>query len=228
MKAVFTLDARGLGSAVILGVLLLVLGRSEGPLFLASMLFFLVASAAVTSVKSSRKRALDVLEKERGWRNVWANGAVPLFLAALYFIVDLRNGFGAGAIVVAYIASVAAITADKFSSELGVLDKKAFMLLTGKEVRVGVSGGVSVLGLAAGLAAAGLVSVLFSFAFSFSVEAIAVVLLSGFAGDVIDSVFGYFEEHGAGNKFTTNVACAASAALIALLVYAVAYGPYLI
>ncbi len=228
MGSILTLDLKGLFSAVVLGILLFVLGGTEGPLFLLSMLFFLIASAGVTVVKYSRKRAMNVHERSRGWKNVWANGAIPLFLALLYFIAEVHGGINGADIIVAYMASVAAITADKFSSELGVLDKKTYMLIGLKPVRAGISGGISIIGLAAGLCAAVLVALIFSFGLSFSLAAIAVVIISGFIGDVVDSLFGYFEEKGIGNKFTSNVACAASAAIIALFVYGAVFGTYLI
>ena len=228
MDSVLTLDLKGLVSAALLGIMLFALGRSNGALFFLSMLFFLVASAAVTAVKYSRKKAMNVHEKDRGWRNVWANGAVPLFIAVLYYIVSANGGVAGYALVTAYLASVAAITADKFSSELGVLDKKTYMLMTLREAKTGVSGGVSLLGLGAGLGVAVLVSGVFSFAYSFSIAAFLVVAGAGFAGDVIDSLFGYFEENGIGNKFTTNVACGASAAIIALVAYGALFGGYLI
>ncbi len=224
MRAVLTLDIRGLASAVVLGVLLFLLGKGNGPLFLFSMLLFLVASAIVTTAKSSRKKAMNVHETERGWRNVWANGVVPLFIAALYFIISSYSGYSGPAIIVAYLAGVAAITADKFSSELGVLDRRAFMLLSGEKARPGVSGAVSLLGLAVGLVASIIIAGAFSFAYSFSVAIFLIVTGSGFVGDVVDSAFGYFEEKGIGNKFTTNVLCGASAALLALVLYGLLVG----
>ncbi len=223
MRSVLTLDFKGLVSALVLGIVLFVLGRSYGPLFFFSMLFFLIAAAVVTRVRVHEKKARGVYEPQRGWKNVWANGIVPLFIAAIYFLMTVTNSHADFALVIAYISSVAAITADKFSSELGVLDKRTFMLLTTKHVKTGVSGGVSVLGLAAGLLAAALVSGVFGFAYSFSPLVFVLVILAGFFGDIVDSVFGYFEELGFGNKFTTNIACAASAALLALAVFGVFY-----
>jgi len=228
MKTVLTLDLAGLLSAVVLGALLIILGRSEWPLFFFSMLFFLIAAAIVTRVKASKKRAMNVYEIERGWRNVWANGAVPLFIAVLYFLLTLQPGYSGMALAVAYLASVAAITADKFSSELGVLSKKVFMLMTGMEVRAGVSGAVSLLGLGVGLLAALLVAGLFSFSYGFSAVIFTIVVVSGFFGDIVDSFFGYFEEHGMGNKFTTNIACGVSAAVLALALYVLVFAPFLL
>ncbi|MCL5008649.1 MAG: DUF92 domain-containing protein [Candidatus Marsarchaeota archaeon] len=223
MVSVLTLDKKGLLSAVLLGLLLLLLGRSEGPLFFFSMLFFLIAGAAVTRIKASRKKVLGVHDPDRGWRNVWANGAVPFFVAVLYFISSFVDQRAGTAITVAYIAVVAAITADKFSSELGVLDKKTYMLLTAQRIRPGTSGGVSVLGLVFGLLAAVLVAGVFGLTYFGSVAVFVLIAAAGFAGDLVDSVFGYFEDKGTGNKFTTNVACGASAAVVALVVYSWLY-----
>ena len=97
--------------------------------------------------------------------------------------------------IIGFLASLAAITADKFGSEIGVLDGRPTMIFTLKKVRKGTSGGVTALGLFAGLVAALIVSLLILpeaghlgmlagyYGFSLA-KAVLVVTVSGFAGSV--------------------------------------------
>ena len=45
----------------------------------------------------------------------------------------------------------------------------------------------------------------------------AVVVFSGLAGDLADSVLGYFEEKGIGNKYTSNFVCAVVGVAISIV-----------
>ncbi len=214
---VLTLDKKGVISAVVLAILLVVFGKAYGLFFLALLFVFLVLSAIVTNVGKRKKRRMGLYEKARGWRNVLANGLVPLFIAIAFFFA----GSNSYVLALGYVASIAAITADKFASEIGVLDGMPIMLLTMKRVERGVSGGVTLLGLGASALASFIIS-FGSFFISPSLLAFAIVFVSGFLGNIIDSVLGYYEEKGIGNKYTTNTACALSGFVFALLFLALA------
>ncbi len=219
MNTVFTLDWRGLLTAIGLGILLFVLGgaEAEGLLFLAVMLFFLIISAIASRIGATRKLKIGAYEHVRGWRNVVANGIVPLFVALLYFAsMHFGSSTNGTLFEVAFLASVASITADKFSSEIGVLDKKVYMLVGMNKVKPGTSGGVSKLGMAAGLLGAACIAGL-SLVCGVSAGLCLLIVVSGFLGNVADSIFGYFEDKGIGNKYTTNITCAASGALVVLV-----------
>ncbi|MDE1847301.1 MAG: DUF92 domain-containing protein, partial [Candidatus Micrarchaeota archaeon] len=151
MFNVFTLDKAGVLSAIILGALILFFGQGMGLYFLGVILLFLVLSGAVTWLGRKRKLAIGVYQKYRSWRNVLANGIMPLLIAAFYYFNLSLGVVPPGFIVVSYVASVAAITADKFSSELGVLAGRPMMLLTMKKVRQGTSGAVTAAGVGAGI-----------------------------------------------------------------------------
>ena len=215
MASFLTLDMEGMLSALIMGILFVFFGGSLWWFFLIMMLVFLISSALITRFKKSKKIAYGIYEGTRGWRNVAANGIVPLFIGFLYF---LSNYFGINLVFVifAFSASVAAITADKFSSEIGVLQKKAHMLFSMKKVNAGTSGAVSLSGFVAGFFGAVLIGI-FAYFLTGNGGLFVITVVSGFFGDIIDSVFGYYEELGVGNKYTTNIICAASAALLAIL-----------
>ena len=152
-----------------------------------------------------------------------ANGTVPLAMAWLYRVSMIlgsrtamrRSLFG-------FIASVAAITADKFASEIGMLDGMPVSLLTGRKVRKGVSGGVTWLGLTVSAIAAAMVGAILVVLIGPAIPigpylAICAVTLSGFLGNLADSLSGYYEEKGIGNKFTSNLLCSAAGAIIGAL-----------
>jgi uncharacterized protein (TIGR00297 family) len=219
MFRLFTLDTKGILLALAMGIAIFVLGGSYGPLFLGSLFLFLVLSAAVTHVGKIRKEGIGVYEAGRGWKNVLANGAMPMIAALLYWLNLTFHVLQPNFLALAYLASVCAITADKFASEIGVLDGEPIVLLTLKKTKKGVSGGVTGIGLLASLAGAAIVG-LGVFAVPASVQTAAVVVGCGFAGNLVDSALGYYEERGIGNKFTSNFFCSVAGFLLCLVALA--------
>jgi len=216
MVNLFTLDNEGVILAVVFGILILGFGQNSGPLFLFDLFSFLALSAIVTRIGKRKKKGIGVYEKSRGWKNVVANGAVPVLLSALYF-ANLTLGFlPRNLVVAAYIASVAAVTADKFASEVGVLNGEPTMLITMKKVKKGMSGAVTLLGLGASFLASWLIGLSVLLAGG-SVWWVMIVAVSGFLGCFVDSLAGYFEEQGIGNKYTSNILCSLAGAIVCLL-----------
>lgn len=223
-----TLDKKGIAGAVALGAVLFLLGGSFGWLLVAVMLYFLVFSYVVTLIRIDYKERRGLTEKRRGIMNVAANGIAPLaFAFVLYFGAVFSNNLLELAGIVGFIGAVAGITADKFASELGVLDGIPKEILTLKPTKKGRSGAVTLFGLAMSVVGAALVAGwAFPLAEAFSVVGggiggaglLAVVVLSGFIGSVIDSVAGHFEERGLGNKHTSNLICSVAAGLTAIAI----------
>jgi uncharacterized protein (TIGR00297 family) len=225
MVRLFTLDGKGLLLAAAMGVLIYVFGGGMGLPFLLSLLLFLVLSAIVTRAGRVMKEGIGVYEAGRGWKNVLANGAMPLIAALLYWLNMPKPWISPNALALAYFASVCAITADKFASEIGVLDGEPIVLLTLKRTKKGVSGGVTWLGLLASLvgsALAGLGAVWLVLGWNGSVllplACVGIVVLCGFLGNLVDSALGYFEERGIGNKYTSNFFCSVGGFLLCLLI----------
>ena len=218
MRTLLTLNIGGILSALLLGVVLLYLGWLSGEdlAFFLVMVYFLMLSTLVTRTGQEKKERMGVYERGRGWKNVFANGIVPVIVAAL-FLASVYQGHADPRFVVAYVASIAAITADKFASEIGILDGQPTMLLTAKPARKGDSGGVTALGTTASLLGAFLISTCI-LALNLPVMYIVVAAAAGFLGNLVDSLFGYFEERGIGNKYTSNMACAVTGAVIAFVV----------
>lgn len=223
MASMFTLDISGSLLALLFGVTIFYLGLGMNWFFIAVLVDFLVLSSLATHAKEDSKESLKGYEKTRSWRNVVANGLVPVLVVVAYFLY--KNVWGisqinASIIVFAFVASVAAITADKFASEFGVLgQKEPIDLITKKRVKKGTSGGVTWFGTLMGLVASFLIG-LTVFAVGGSITVFFIVILSGMFGNFIDSLLGHFEEKRIGNKYTSNLVCSvAGAALCAAALY---------
>jgi uncharacterized protein (TIGR00297 family) len=226
-----TLNLKGVVLAVVFGLAFLYFGLGLGPFFLIGMIVFLALSSAVTHVGITRKRGLGIEQDPRGVWNVLANGLPPLIMVVLFYFALLWGSEGLALLsIIGFLSSLAAIMADKFGSEIGVLDGKPKMIFTLDEVKKGTSGGITELGLFAGIGAAFIISLLLllipghitalSGYYGFSLEkAVLIITVSGFAGSIIDSILGYYEERGIGNKFTSNFACGIAAGLIGMLLF---------
>ena len=195
--------------------------------WLIVLLVFLLTSVAVTRYGFERKKAAGVQEGakgERGWRNVAANGAVPMFMALLLLLFpDLLSYTGFS---VLFISSVAVAASDTTASEIGVLNPNTYLITTFKRVKAGVNGGISTTGeLWAFLAAAYTSAVAFFFLFfmdgvPFRPLIAAIPVVSGFLGCQIDSVIGAtLENRGYIGKLGNNMVSIALGTLIALALF---------
>jgi len=198
------LDWAGLGLALVMGVVVAVAGQLA---FFGLLLFFLFASVIVTKYGYEKKREMGLYEHERSWENVLANGLVPTICA----VASPHVGWGP------YVGSLAAITADKFASELGVLGGEPVYLLTLKKVKRGTNGAVTFFGLLMSLDGGLLVGFATSlFIPGIDLWKIVAIGMIGFAGSFADSLVGVLEEKGIGSKATTNAICSLFGAVAGL------------
>ena len=217
--AILTLADKAMAVALVMGVFFLVLGGNLGPFFLLAMLYFLFLSAIVTKIGHSYKVRAKLYEKQRGIKNVLANGGWPLFMVVVYFL--MRGSAFQSLAVVGFLSALAAVMADKFSSEIGVLDGIPISIIGFRKVDKGVSGGVTWVGLLAGLLGSALIAALLLFLGSFIAVTpyiFLAVVVGGFGGTLFDSVLGWFEEKGIGNKFTSNFFGSVFGSLISIIV----------
>jgi uncharacterized protein (TIGR00297 family) len=215
MASVFTLDVSGTLLALLFGVVVFYFGLQMWWFFIAVLIDFLVLSSLATRAKEEEKMKIKGYEKVRSWKNVVANGLIPVAIVVLYFAYISYIGISIAheqVVIYAFVASICAITADKFASEFGVLGAQPADIFTGKKVRKGTSGGITRFGTLMGFVASFLVG-LTVFAIGASVFAFAVIVLSGLVGNLVDSLLGHFEEQKIGNKYTSNIMCAVSGAL---------------
>jgi len=157
----------------------------------AALLLAFFASSSVLS-RAFRRSKLTLDEKfSKGSRRdagqVLANGGLGALLAAGSVLFPQGDWFW-----IAYIGAMAAVNADTWATELGVLSKTPPRLITtGKPVPPGTSGAVSVLGSLVAFAAAlfiGVLAWLVPRAVGFPVLPIAT--MAGFFGSFFDSYLG--------------------------------------
>lgn len=153
----------------------------------SSLLVFFVLGSAVSKIKSEPKKRAESLQEgteARSWQQVLANSLPAAVLLWLYYIFPSTEIF----LFLAFTVFSAA-AADTFSSEIGMLSKgRVFNILNGKVIPNGVSGGVSALGLAAGVAGSLILSLLCLPQFGWRGFIYATVL--GLSGSIVDSILG--------------------------------------
>jgi len=219
-KNFLTLTPKATISALVMGALMLIFGRNLAIFFFFGMFWFLFISALVSFYGKKYKVSKGFFEDTRGVKNVLANGLWALIIVILYYFLYSMIPV---LLIFAFMGSVAGVAADKFSSEIGVLDGEPTDLLTLKKVKKGTSGAVTLLGLAAGILASILIALLAIPLHYFLIPAINVYVLfiatviSGFGGTLFDSFLGYFEERGIGNKYTSNFFASVFGSLVAIL-----------
>ena len=151
------------------------------------MLSFLLLSVLIDKVKKHFKPESDDISKRGEHRDevqVLANGIIPMFCAILYLIFD------SSLFIIAYSAALAECFADTAASGIGVLSKKAYDPIRFKEIPVGMSGGMSLIGTIASFVASALFSLIpLAFAKA-NVKLYAAIAISAFAGAIFDSLLG--------------------------------------
>ncbi|MEM3841097.1 MAG: DUF92 domain-containing protein [Candidatus Micrarchaeaceae archaeon] len=219
-----TLDGAAIGSALVLALAFWFIGGNYWLFMILEMFLFLFVSAIVTKIGTSYKKRKNLYQKNRTAENVVANGLGPLIFACILYFGALHSiAFLEHSAIFGFIGSVAAITADKFSSELGVLDGVPRMIFTFKKCKKGESGGLTIFGLLAGAGGSLVITATvipfikyFKIAFPSIWMAAFAVFVGGFAGTISDSAFGFFENKGYGTKYSTNFLCSIAGGLIAM------------
>jgi len=151
------------------------------------LLFFFVSSSAFSHWRSQERELLVGSLIEKGNRRdavqVLANGVVFTAAAVLSTAGDVSTWQAVGA------GAIAAATVDTWSTEVGtVLGGTPRLILSGRQVPPGTSGGVTIAGSLAGIVAAVLAAYVVS-RLDWMVPAHAVVT-GGIVGSLVDSVIG--------------------------------------
>lgn len=197
----------------------MVLGLFGGIGWLLLLVLFAFIGFAVTRYKMElkvRKGVQEGRQGERSYKNVLANGLVPMSIAAFTFLAGWEGEVPA----IIYMSAVCVAAADTTASELGVLSDRTYMITTFKRVPPGVDGGVSIYGTAWALAAS-IFAALVGWVVIVGTFPSALVLIPaamGILGCFIDSVIGAtLETQGLISKLWNNITSMAFGALMALL-----------
>jgi len=199
------LDKEGIILAFAMGIIISYFGGWQ---YLILMLCFFALAIAVTGYEHGIKREMGIYEHERGWENVLSNGFLPTILAFLSPSIG----------PLPFIACVAAVTADKFGSEVGVLGGNPISLADLKPAKPGTSGAMTMMGTVASLAGATAIGLIAMYLFEINATVALIIGLAGLLGSIVDSAFGVFEERGLGTKGTTNFICSLVGAIIGFLI----------
>lgn len=198
----------------------MVLGVFGGIGWLLLLVLFALIGFLVTRYKMDLKIRNGVQEGkkgERNYRNVLANGAVPMAIAILTFLAGLEGELPA----LIYMSAVCVAAADTTASELGVLSDRTYMITTFRRVPTGVDGGVSLYGTAWAIAASAFAALVGWVVIIGTVPSFLVLIpiSMGVLGCFIDSVIGAtLETKGWVTKLWNNITSMALGAAIALLV----------
>jgi len=177
------LNLGGLLIANIVGIAIFLLANGDLTYFFVAVLFF-VAAEIGTHYSGKRKPKHET----RTTGNIFGNSGTA--------ILALAFGFHFG-----FFAAFASALADTLSSEIGMLSKRKPVLITTlKTVKPGTDGGVTPLGLCAGLLGGAIIATV-HFAIFGSLFLFLVLIASGFFGTVADSFFGAVLER---NKMLSN------------------------
>jgi uncharacterized protein (TIGR00297 family) len=160
------------------------------------LLTFFISSSALSRLFLLRKAAVEekfAKGSRRDWGQVFANGGLGALLATWYGLQAAGFVPEVSWVWAAFVGAMAAVNADTWATELGVLSTMPPRLITtGRSVPRGTSGGVSLQGYVAVLAGSLLVGGAAAF-FSLDTERLPLLLLSclgGLVGSSLDSVLG--------------------------------------
>ncbi len=185
-----SLSRSGVLGAILVGTITFGLGGWSWGLLLIA---FFVLATLLSHYKRSQKQALaEKFAKghRRDLGQVLANGGLGAILATLHFLRPNDLLF------TAFLGSMAAVSADTWATELGVLSPRSPRLVTtGKVVAVGTSGGITLWGIMASIEGAltmgGVAWLLLALeGTATSVSILLLASLSGLLGSLFDSLLG--------------------------------------
>ena len=151
-----SLSKSGAWGALLTGTVIFGIGGWQWAILL---LAFFISSSALTRLFKKNKAALDEKFEKGGQRDigqVLANGGLASIFAGLHFFFREAAWPWVG-----FVASLAAVNADTWATELGVLNPSLPRLITTwKPVEKGTSGAISVYGTTASLMGSFLIAIL--------------------------------------------------------------------
>ncbi len=174
------------GSIATFILALIVFGLGGWAWAIPILTFFILSSLLSKVGKSQKKKFKDTFEKsgKRDYGQVIANGGLAGLFTLAWFFTKNELFYSL------YIVSLAAVNADTWATELGVLFSSHPRLITNfKKVSPGVSGAISVPGSVAALAGSFVIG-LSGYLFTGDRAWLLVVGVTGFVGSIVDSLLG--------------------------------------
>lgn len=156
-----------------------------------SVILFFITSVLFTKINASINVKKSADSQARNSWQVVANSLAAIIFSTIYLLSPQP------VFIYLFIASVAAVAADTWASEIGpVFNRKCLSLANFQTGNAGISGGVSIAGSLAALLGSFSITILSYYLFfnklNFSI--ILIITLSGFFASFIDSILGAFVE----------------------------------
>ena len=226
-------EISGSFSAFLVGM---VIGICGNVLWLVLLLIFLATSFGATKYRFEWKKSEGFQEGkggERTWRNVAANGAVPTIIAFLSFVAEWAAPTGTQSALFPkdiasfmFVSAIAVAASDTAASEIGIIDPRVYLITTGKRIKRGTDGGISLTGMFASFVAAAYTSVVAYVIFASlnnsllaGPSTLFVPMLCGFLGCQIDSVIGAtLERQGRIGKLGNNLVSIGAGTALAFVI----------
>ncbi len=181
-----SLNQSGAVAAAFTGTIIFGVGGLSWAILLLT--FFITSSALSRAFKKRKAKLEEKFSKghERDAGQVFGNGGIATFFAALHYFYPNEPWVWVG-----FAASLAAVNADTWATELGVLNPNPPRMITNltKVVEKGTSGGISLVGTIASLSGSALIAFLASL-LTDNWSIFPLITLSGLAGSLFDSLLG--------------------------------------
>jgi uncharacterized protein (TIGR00297 family) len=200
----------------------MIIGTLGGIGWLVTLIVFTFMGFGVTKFRFRLKEVKGLQEGKKGertYRNVLANGLVPVLVAVVSFAIGAQDTVLAA---VGYISAVAVAASDTTASELGVLYPNAYLITTGERVPPGTDGGVSFMGTVACIVAAAVATFVGWAAIRLELfnPLMLIPIVMGVTGCMLDSVIGAtLERRGKVTKLGNNILSMAIGALLGCIIY---------
>jgi len=183
-----SLNRSGAIAATVVGTIVFGIGGWQWAILL---LTFFITSSGLSRMFKKRKQGLD--EKfskgyERDAGQVFGNGGLATAFVLVHALCPESNIGWVG-----FAAALAAVNADTWATELGVLNPHPPRLIHNfKQVEKGTSGGISIIGTLASLTGSALIGILAASLHptTDSAKIFLIVTLAGLAGSLFDSLLG--------------------------------------
>ena len=171
-----SLSLSGAISGYLIGII--IFGSGGWP-WIIPLVFFFISSSILSHLNHKEYPERNILQ-------ILANGSLGAFFASIYFFYQFPPA------IILYLGAIGAATADTWATEIGFYSKKEPKLIFSKTiVKRGVSGGITILGLAASMLGAFIVGILGEKILGMN-DLLFPIAIGGLAGSATDSILGRF------------------------------------
>ena len=184
-------DLKGSTAALVVGLIVSFFGSIA---WLVVLLVFAISSHLATKAFFDVKKKQNIQEGISGERrvsNVFYAALIGIAISSLNFTNLITHSFYFHYFEL-FSISLAVVSSDTFASEIGVIDRKVYMITNFKRSTPGINGGISLTGEAAALLGAFIVALTYGLLNQGGFSIIKVLFVGGlgFLGCQIDSLLG--------------------------------------